>query len=175
METSTKRIGAYSTSRKGLSDRQMALVEEGWSYDWPDNQVVQYAGITIGSLKAAYRKNPSLRDKRDLIRNYPQLYARKNIATAIQAGDITTSKWYLERRTRDFAAKGSLDIIVNHTLSEEKISERLVSLMSNTSLAASPGPQQQLAAGRAPIDIEAETIDADGAGHNSDDDLIMLH
>ena len=160
--------------RRGITASQWHKIQEGWSFDWPDTKVIEYAGISKQKLVTAYYDDPELREKRDLIRKYPELYAKKNIANSIQSGDISTSKWYLERRTREFAAKGSMDIQVNQVLSEEQLAFRLAKFLGGEAAEALTEPWRQLIQPNDVIETETKAVDAGGVEDDEPNDPKLL-
>ncbi len=69
--------------------------------------------------------NPSFSDRVEVLKEKVTLHARMNLAASIAGGDLTDSKWYLERKKRDeFSLKqetahsGSVDIGLREILNE---------------------------------------------------------
>ena len=52
----------------------------------------------------------SFSDRISVLRTKPQIKAKLNIANAINEGDISTSKWYLEKTSDEFAVKNKHEI-----------------------------------------------------------------
>jgi hypothetical protein len=121
--------GSLKKSEQGITPGQMKRVEEAWGYEWPDTKACDYAGITIGKLRTVYEKDPELRKKRDILKSQGKYIAKKNVVESLQDGDIQTTRWFLERRDRDYSNKTQVDVNVTHSLNEAQIIERLSKFM----------------------------------------------
>ncbi len=54
--------------------------------------------------------DPDFSDRINILKTKPQIKAKYNIANAINEGDISTSKWYLEKTSDEFASKNKHEI-----------------------------------------------------------------
>ena len=122
--------GSLTKENYGITEVQWKKIEEAWSYEWPDTKACDYAGIGIGKLRMQYEKNPELRNKRDILKAGGIYQAKKNVIENLKAGDIQTTKWYLERRDTEYAQKCQLDLNNTHSLNEAQIIERLARFLS---------------------------------------------
>ena len=117
--------GSLTKENYGITEVQWKKIEEAWSYEWPDTKACDYAGIGIGKLRKQYEKNPELRNKRDILKAGGIYQAKKNVIENLNSGDIQTTKWYLEKRDKEYANKASIDLNAQHSLNESQIIERL--------------------------------------------------
>lgn len=76
-------------ARRGLNNEQISLS----------------VGINPDTLYEYLKNNPDFSVRFDLLKNSVLIKARENIADAIQDKDGDTSRWYLERRDKDFKPK----------------------------------------------------------------------
>ena len=67
------------------------------------------------------KKDPELAKKIDAWQNSVNTVARKNLAQAIEGGDINTSQYWLEKRDKDFIHKQQL--IVDNSEQKETLSD----------------------------------------------------
>lgn len=82
---------------KGLNDTEACLL-------------VDICADTLDSYEA---KHPEFVDKKKRLRSKPLMKAKLNIVDSVEEGDISDSKWYLERRDPDFKPKKETDINLN--------------------------------------------------------------
>lgn len=160
----TKDGKTYSRFQRTVVDitpEQMKRLEEAWSYEWTDVEAVDYAGITYKILRAHYERDPSLMNKRDLLRNTPILYAKKNITDSVKAGDLGTSRWLLERRVKEYAQRNQLDVQVKHSLSIEQIEAKLTALVGQGNREMIEHAIEQVEQYHDVIDVESEPVAAD--------------
>jgi len=122
------------TDKSGISTAQWKRVEKAWSYSWPDTKVCDFAGITTGKLNVAYKNNPELKEKRDLLKKTTFFNSHKNIHDSIKSQDISTTKWYLERKDPEFSTKTQVNVEVNHTVKESEVLKRLSSYLNTQQL-----------------------------------------
>lgn len=115
---------------------------EAWSWDWPDTKACEHAGISTATLYHCMKTAPDLRSTRDLLRQTPQLSAKKNVAQAVEDGDLRTSKWLLERRDPDFSNKQQVDIQVTHSMVEADVAKELLAFIERNALI--PGNKQDI-------------------------------
>lgn len=118
---------------RGITEGQWEKLYEGWSYGWPDNKCCDYAGTTVARLRHAIQKDPSIREKKELLKQTCQHLAQQNVYDSIKAQDIATTKWYLERKDRTYANKQQVDVQVTHKLSDDEVSKRLRTLVGSGS------------------------------------------
>lgn len=75
--------------RQGLSDRESCL----------------YADISPQTLYNYCKEHPDYLDRKELLKEQVKMRAKENIAKAVDEGNLETSKWYTERKDKDFNPK----------------------------------------------------------------------
>lgn len=78
---------------RGLSDREACLL----------------ANINPDTLYTYCKEHPEFSERKELLKERVKTRAKLNISNAIEDGDIDISKWYLERRDKDFKVKQSVE------------------------------------------------------------------
>lgn len=84
-------------------------LEQAWMLGCSDSEAAIFAGISRASLYNYLREDPDFKERRDLLKNWHSLMARRNIGMALARpadhglshSSIELSKWYLEKRNRD--------------------------------------------------------------------------
>lgn len=82
-----------------------------------DEEAADYAGIDRATLWRWKQEDEQLCNKIDEAKRLPNRKAKENVITAINEGDPSTSKWWLERKDPDFKNKAAVELDPN----EEKI------------------------------------------------------
>lgn len=83
----------------GLSDREAAFF------------VSQKQGLYLkeSDIKKWIAENPDVGELRDYLQSYLLVEAKMNLKESLEKGDISTSKWYLERKKADeFSTKSAV-------------------------------------------------------------------
>ena len=97
-------------------------LEEAFLRGLSDEEACLYAGISKPTLYDYCDKNSDFLDRKELLKQRVKTRAKLNISKAIEDGDIDISKWYLERRDKDFKTKQSVEhegaIQVNNPFAE---------------------------------------------------------
>lgn len=68
-------------------------------------QACLQADISRETYYAKCKDDESFSDKMELAQQFGSMKARQNVIQAVNSGDPHMSKWYLERRDRDFKPK----------------------------------------------------------------------
>ena len=71
-------------------------------------QAAFLAEISLKTLYNYFDSNPDFKERCSLLQNLVSYRARKNIKEKIEKGDIETSKYWLDRKDKDFKPKGDL-------------------------------------------------------------------
>ena len=100
---------------------------EAWEMDLRDDQVIAHAKITRDQLDVILKKFPEFAAMKKEVSDTLNRKARTNVANSIDRGDITTSKWYLEKTDPQFSPKTRNETIVRVSVEEreEKIREMM--------------------------------------------------
>ena len=68
------------------------------------------AGISLRTIYNYFEANPECKDRAELLQGMVAYRARVNIKNKIEAGDIDTSKYWLDRKDKDFKPKSEQDL-----------------------------------------------------------------
>lgn len=68
------------------------------------------AGISLKTIYNYFSDNPDFKERCDLLQGLVAYRARINIKNKIEAGDIDTSKYWLDRKDKDFKPKSEQDL-----------------------------------------------------------------
>lgn len=83
------------------------------------------AGISLKTLYNYFSDNPEFKDRCELLQGLVSYRARINIKNKIEAGDIDTSKYWLDRKDKDFKQKTDI------TSNDEPIQPLMVKFISD--------------------------------------------
>lgn len=103
-----------------MTDEKVKELEGYFSIGATDLEACFLAGISKQTLYNYQENNPDFVDRKEALKNMPKYKAKKNIVGEIEKGDKETSKWYLERKDKEF--KNKTDI----TTDDESINTLLV-------------------------------------------------
>lgn len=85
-------------------------IEYCWLLDCTKDELLLYCNITSEEYRTLLENHPQVKDREKALRSHPELLARQNLVEAIKAGDLDTSKWYLERkRPEEFVKPSKID------------------------------------------------------------------
>lgn len=89
-----------------MTEETVKKLDEGFSMGFTDEEACFYANISKQTLYNYIEKNPDYLYRKEALKNNPKLLAKRNIFNALEKGTrIEDSKWYLERRDKDFKPK----------------------------------------------------------------------
>lgn len=98
-----------------VSSNAWALIIEAWENGLSDREAAFRASrfsndhIKESDVKQWIRENPDIGDLRDYLHNEILSTAKLNIVNKMRNGDVSTSKWYLERKAADeFSTKAAV-------------------------------------------------------------------
>lgn len=94
----------YTMSEPEIDKAKKFLVE-AWTAGLPDGMVCTYAGLSGDEVRDLLKKDAKLAQIKQQCDGMLATMARMNIAERIYAGDIATSKWFLEHLSPDFSKK----------------------------------------------------------------------
>lgn len=102
-------------SLQEMSERQIKSIRqrilEAWDMAFPDEMVLRHACITKEQYDVILEKFPEFAAMRETLYVTPRMKARKNILDDIDKGNVSTSKWLLERTDPEFSKKGESTVI----------------------------------------------------------------
>lgn len=108
-----------------MTDEKVKELEGYFSIGATDLEACFLANISKQTLYNYQENNPDFVDRKEALKNMPKYKAKKNIVGEIEKGDKETSKWYLERKDREF--KNKTDI----TTDDESINPLLVKFIGD--------------------------------------------
>ena len=83
-----------------ITNKTLAKLEDAFLLGHTDQEACIIAGIDEATLYRYCDKNPNFARKKELLKQNPKISARRAIVKAIQKGDISLAKWYLERKSQ---------------------------------------------------------------------------
>ena len=116
-----------------INEESLRIFEQGLAWGWSAASALRYAGICESSFYEYQKRHPELRARYALIRERPYLLAKRNLAEAIEAGDLGASHWLLERRDPEYRPKASVAVAAPRSaaenLDEAAVQEQLEGLI----------------------------------------------
>jgi len=91
-----------------FTPKVLQLLEDAFANDATDEQACFLAGISTSSLYNYQEENKGYLERKAALRGMIKYKAKLNIKGKIDGGDIEVSKWYAERRDKDFKPKSDL-------------------------------------------------------------------
>ena len=81
-------------------------LEQGFTMGFTDEEACLYANISKQTLYDYCKKIEGYTDRKEELKNHPKLLAKVNLYNALKDNKkIEDSKWYLERRDKEFKQK----------------------------------------------------------------------
>jgi hypothetical protein len=88
-----------------INETVLQKLEEAFLNGATDRQAVFLANISEGTLYNYIKDNPDFGERKELLKQQVAYRAKQVIKDAIESNDKDTSKWYLERKDKDFKNK----------------------------------------------------------------------
>jgi len=107
--------------------RIIEQLEIAYSMGCTDTEACLFAGISTATLYAYIKRHPSFSERKEKLKEYPILNARKKVTSEIK-DDVKVAQWYLERKTKEFKPPNKdTNITLNqlNLLTESQIKDRL--------------------------------------------------
>ena len=76
-------------------------LEYAFSKSFTDEQACQHVDISRQCLNRYCLENPEFRDKKESLKRNLTLKAKMNVVESIESGEISSSKWWLERKNKE--------------------------------------------------------------------------
>ena len=92
-----------------MTPETIAKLEQGFMAGLSDREASLYADIAPSTLYAYCAENPDFSERKELLKEQPKMRAKFNVTEAISGKNPDVSKWYLERRDKDFKPKQETD------------------------------------------------------------------
>lgn len=84
-----------------FTNETIEKLEYAFSIGCSDLEACLYANISPASLYNWQKDNQEFLDRKNMLKESPVLMARKNVADALNKGDVEMSTWYLEKKKSD--------------------------------------------------------------------------
>ena len=85
-------------------------LEQGFAMGFSDEEACLYANISKQTLYDYCKKTEGYTDRKEELKNHPKLLAKVNLYNALKENKkIEDSKWYLERKDKEFKPKSEQD------------------------------------------------------------------
>lgn len=81
----------------------------GFNNGFNDSEACSYAGIARDTFYSWRKNDKQFSDKIAVAQEYPNKKAKEVVLDGINAGNSSDAKWWLERRDKEFKAKGELE------------------------------------------------------------------
>lgn len=84
-------------------------LEAAFSWGCPDTEACLYAGIGLSTLYDYQKDHPGFSDRKDQLKETPNLKARQVLNAAIRQKDKQAAQWWLERKKKEeFSVRSEL-------------------------------------------------------------------
>jgi len=110
MTKSKKKIGRPTNHEKRyknvgrpslMTPEVIAKLEQAFANAFTDDQACIVVGISKNTLYDYIKINPDFRNRKEELKKRPDIKAKTKVIEAINKGDITSAKWWLERKCKD--------------------------------------------------------------------------
>jgi len=110
-----------------VTEDVLRKLEEGFCAGLTDLQCCLYADIPASTFYDYCRNNPEFSNRKEILKDQPLIRAKLNVTKNINMGDLTDSKWYLERKGKkefslrtenDTTLGGKIEICLSNELNE---------------------------------------------------------
>jgi hypothetical protein len=96
-----------------MTKEVLGKLEEAFLCDATNDEAAYYAGINPDTLYEYKKNNPKYSEHIKTLRGMTGLKAKANIKKSIESGDKYDSRWYLERRDKDYKPKSKHEVSGN--------------------------------------------------------------
>ena len=94
--------GKNATGRPEVTTPEVvAKLEAAFSWGCTDTEACIHAGISRDSLYEYIKRNPKFADRKEQLKETPNLRARQVLNIALQQKDKQTAQWWLERKKKE--------------------------------------------------------------------------
>ncbi len=120
----------YTTGRPTkMTEETIKKLLDAFSYSFTDEEACLYADISPKTLYTYCEKRPEFTQQKEALKKKPNLKAKMNLLKDINNQNVDTSKWWLERKSKnEFSTKKITD---NTTKTELSISEEWSALLND--------------------------------------------
>src|SRR3990167_3654505 len=93
-----------------MTPETIAKLEEAFLMALNDREACLFSNIAPSTLYAYCQENREFSERKELLKEQVKIKAKRNIADAIDAKNVSLSKWYLERKAKDeFSSKQEVE------------------------------------------------------------------
>lgn len=85
-----------------MTEDKVKEIEGYFANGATDLEACFLANISKQTLYNYQDRNPDFVDRKEALKNMPKYKAKVNVVKEIEKGDKETSKWYLEKKDKDF-------------------------------------------------------------------------
>lgn len=136
---------------------EFATIIQNFTMAFQNGYSVEEACQLVGIHRATFyrwlEREPVFKKRMDEARHMPNRRAKEVVIAAIDAGDTSSARWWLERRDPEFKAKGELEINASQT--EEKLKE-FMDDTDDDAYSSSPAEQSDAASVEPPATPQPE-------------------
>jgi hypothetical protein len=101
-----------------MTERVLSKLEHAFAVGATDGEACFFAEIGKDVLYNYIKKSPEFHDRKEALKQKPVLLAKTNVIKKLQQEDIDTSKWYLERKSKEeFSTKTIGEVKIDNTIS----------------------------------------------------------
>ena len=92
-----------------MTPEVVSKLEAAFSWGCTDTEACIWAGISRETLYEYIRNNPTFADRKEQLKETPNLKARQVLNLALQQKDKQTAQWWLERKKKEeFSTRSEL-------------------------------------------------------------------
>ena len=84
-----------------MTPEVVTKLEYAFAKSFTDEQACQHVDISRECLNNYCIANPEFRDKKESLKRNLTLKAKMNVVESIESGEISSSKWWLERKNKE--------------------------------------------------------------------------
>ena len=84
-----------------MTPEVVSKLEYAFSKSFTDEQACFHVGIGRNCLNRYCIENPEFRDKKEALKKNITLKAKLNVVESVESGELSASKWWLERKNKD--------------------------------------------------------------------------
>jgi len=140
----------HETTITTITPEQVRRLEQAICWGWALMACCDYSGIPVKVYRQLVQ-DPAVAERFEILRGRPLDIAKRNIAMALEEGDLAISRWLLERRTPEYSPKSQVDVTVHEEVDEASVVNALQRIIA-ASQAAKPALPDV-------IDVEVSEID----------------
>ncbi len=90
-----------------ITDSAITKLELAFSYGCTLRESLELAGISRDAYYRLLERQPEFRHRFNMLQQRMILKARANVAEAVYAGDVATSRWLLEKKDPEFQRRSA--------------------------------------------------------------------